>query len=97
MTPERKESPEEAAMEIAPVTTIRLAPMPRARVADLSLPGVFDIESASGMGDETYTPAVAAAAGGAEEDEIDAADDEPEEGAAEGAGGRARRQVNFFA
>jgi len=64
-------------MEISPISAVRLAPAFRSRETDLGLTDVFDVESSSRIGDETYSPGGEGAASGFEDDE-DKADDQEE-------------------
>jgi hypothetical protein len=62
-------------MEISPISSVRIAPMIRPRLADLGLTDVYEIENSTRTGDETYSPTGANAATGFEDD-----DDTYEEG-----------------
>lgn len=61
-------------MEISPISAVRLAPAFRSRETDLGLTDVFDVESSSRIGDETYSPGGNGAASGFDDDE-----DKPED------------------
>ena len=80
-------------MEIAPVASVRLAPMIRSKVTDLGLTDVYEIERTTRSGDETYSPSSSKAASGFEDEENNF--DEPEEeGAAHSASGPIK--INYF-
>jgi len=56
-------------MEISPISAVRLAPAFRSRETDLGLTDVFEVESSSRIGDETYSPGGEGAASGYDGDE----------------------------
>lgn len=56
-------------MEISPISAVRLAPAFRSRETDLGLTDVFDVESSSRIGDETYSPGGNGAASGFDDED----------------------------
>jgi hypothetical protein len=63
-------------MEIAPVASVRLAPMVRSKVTDLGLTDIYEVERTSRSADETYTPHHSKAASGFEEEAFEEPEDE---------------------
>ena len=58
----------ETKMEIAPVASVRLAPMLRYKVTDLGLTDIYEVERSTRSADETYTPHNSKAASGFEDE-----------------------------
>ena len=65
-------------MEIAPVASVRLTPMLCSKARDLGLTDIYEVESTSRSGDETYTPDNSEAASGFEDDAFSEPDEESE-------------------
>jgi hypothetical protein len=90
-------------MEISPISAVRLAPAFRSRETDLGLTDVFEVESSSRIGDETYSPGGEGAASGYEGDEDTAEDQEESDPEAEAklmkqkAGESTTQEISFFA
>jgi hypothetical protein len=83
-------------MEIGPIPGVRIAPMIKSKETDLGLTDVYEVESSSRTGDETYTPSGSKAATGFEDDEDKLEDlEDGAEGA--GKGKAADGPVNYFA
>jgi hypothetical protein len=84
----------ETKMEIAPVASVRLAPMVRSKVTDLGLTDIYEVERTSRSADETYTPHNSKAASGFEDDEYKF--DEPEDEGAAQSSGSGPIKINYF-
>ncbi|MFZ1083492.1 MAG: hypothetical protein WAN35_00855 [Terracidiphilus sp.] len=80
-------------MEIAPVASVRLAPMVRSKVTDLGLTDIYEVERSSRSADETYTPHNSKAASGFEDDAFSEPEDE-ENAARRGENGVIK--INYF-
>lgn len=75
-------------MEIGPVPGVRIEPRPRRTSSSRALPGILDVDTNAGLGDETYTPAAVRAAAGAEEDDSYSSEsDNEQKDASENGGG----------
>jgi hypothetical protein len=83
----------ETKMEIAPVASVRLAPMLRTRDTDLGLTDIYEVERSTRSGDETYTPHNSKAASGFEDDVFGESEDE-ENGSHRGESGQIK--INYF-
>jgi len=85
-------------MEIGPIPGIRPMLPVRPMATDIGLTDIFEIESTSRSGDETYTPTITRAASGIEDEEEsvpeDSLDGDPR---ALTAGNSGRRPISYFA
>jgi hypothetical protein len=84
-------------MEISPVAGIRAVPVVKARPADHELLALFDIESSTGPGNDSYSGSGKRASGGQDDES-----DELEEGVEDKTVGHGSEnaqgaQVNYFA